>query len=203
MNQEEQRMKGAHHIICALTLFAASGAAMADQVIYTLVSDFVEAKSKFGKDVGGATWTETDEEGSLFGRVFGGLGVRPADGGPHLTIKLPVKVEAGEGTSNGKQWIAWARMMEPEALFTGNLANSMFFRMSADGSNWTPDQRGAQDLLWNDPGGSKNNLLFPESANGVDSLLTSAERRICCGTTQAARRTTCCSRNPLTVSIRS
>jgi hypothetical protein len=30
-------------------------------------------------------------------------------------------------------------------------------------------------LLWNDPGGSKNDLLFPDSINGVDSIFTDLE----------------------------
>ena len=44
--------------------------------------------------------------------------------------------------------------------------------MSPDGNNWTPQSRGTSGLLWNDPGGAKNTLLFPASINGVDSIFT-------------------------------
>ena len=145
----------------------------ADQVIYVAVSDFDPNLSAFDEDVAGNTWTETEQEGALFGTAYGAPGDNNQDAaGPHLVIKLPEPVKAGEATDDGKTWIAWARMYEPEALVTGNNYNSIFFRMSPDAKNWTPESRATTNLLWNDPGGSKNTLLFPNSINGVDSILT-------------------------------
>jgi hypothetical protein len=145
----------------------------ADQVIYVKVADFDPDLSAFEEDVAGNTWVETEDEGALFGTAYGGPGDNNRDAaGPHLVIKLPEPVRTGEATSDGKTWIAWARIYEPGSLKTGNLNNSIFFRMSPDASNWTPQNRGTNDLLWNDPGGSKNSLLFPDSINGVDSIFT-------------------------------
>jgi hypothetical protein len=155
-------------LFCLVSLFSAR----ADQVIYVRVADFDTALSAFDKDVAGNRWVETEEEGALFGTAYGAPGDNNRDTeGPHIVIKLPVPVKPGESTQDGKTWIAWARMYEPGSLKTGNLNNSMFFRMSPDAKNWTPQNRGG-DLLWNDPGGSKNNLLFPDSINGVDSIFT-------------------------------
>jgi len=147
--------------------------ALADQVIYVKVSDFDPELSAFDEEVAGNTWVETEEDGSLFGVAYGGSGDNNQDAaGPHLVIKLPESVKAGESTDDGETWIAWARMFEPGSLKTGNLNNSIFLRMSPDAKNWTPQNRGSNDLLWNDPGGSKNNLLFPDCINGVDSIFT-------------------------------
>jgi hypothetical protein len=151
----------------------------ADQAIYVKVSDFDAKKSQFNVDVAGNEWVETKEEGTLFGVAYGAPGDNNQDNaGPYLVIKLPLRVKAGEATENGKKWIAWARMYEPGALKTGNLNNSIFFRMSPDAKNWTPPNRASTDLLWNDPGGAKNNLLFPDSINGVDSIFTDVGDRL-------------------------
>ena len=147
--------------------------AFADQIIYVKVSDFDPGLSAFDEDVAGNRWVETEEDGSLFGTAYGGPGDNNRDAaGPHLVIKLPDQVKVGESTDDGKTWVAWARMYEPGALATGNLNNSMFLRMSPDAKNWTPQNRGTNDLLWNDPGGARNDLLFPNSINGVDSIFT-------------------------------
>jgi hypothetical protein len=147
--------------------------ASADQVIYVKVSDFDPAKSAFDADVAGNKWIETEQEGALLGTAYGAPGDNNRDAaGPHLVIKLPEPVKAGESTGDGKKWIAWARLYEPEALVTGNLSNSFFFRMSPNVNDWTPAQRGTNDLVWNDPGGANNALLFPDSINGVDTLFT-------------------------------
>ena len=69
-------------------------------------------------------------------------------------------------------------MFEPGALKTGNLNNSIFFRMSPDAKKWTPEARGSNDLLWNDPAGSKNTLLFPKCINGVDSIFTDVGEKL-------------------------
>lgn len=169
-------MKNLLCISIVIGLICAGFGAFADQVIYVLVSDFDPEKSAFDEDVAGNKWTETEEEGALFGTAYGGPGDNNRDAaGPHLVIKLPEKVKAGESTDDGKTWIAWARMYEPGSLVTGNLNNSIFFRMSPDGKNWTPQNRGTNDLLWNDAAGSKNTLLFPDCINGVDSIFTDVE----------------------------
>ena len=160
-------------ILSLLSGLMIAASALADQVIYVKVSDFVPAKSKFETDVGGNQWVETNEPGALFGTAYGGPGGNiPANGGPHLTIKLPVDVKPGEATSNGKDWVAWARLYEPESLNTGNLANSMFLHVGPNGSDWTPDQRGSADLLWNDVAGANNALLFPDAIDGIDAVFT-------------------------------
>ncbi|MFC1717011.1 hypothetical protein ACFL6S_25305 [Candidatus Poribacteria bacterium] len=147
--------------------------ASADQFIYVKVADFDPELSAFDEAVAGNTWTETEQEGALFGTVYGGPGDNNMDAaGPHLVIKLPEPVKAGESTDDGKTWIAWARMFHPEALVTGNNSNSIFLRMSPDANSWTPQSRGTTQLLWNDPAGAQNTLLFPNSINGVDSILT-------------------------------
>ena len=87
----------------------------ADQVIYVEVSQFDPALSQFGVEVLGNTWVETPEDGAINGTAFGAPGDNnhASDGGrPALVIKLP-NVNAGEGTSDGKTWIAWARMLVP------------------------------------------------------------------------------------------
>lgn len=147
--------------------------AHADQVIYVKVSDFDPDLSAFDVDVAGNKWMETEEEGALFGTAYGAPGDNNQDAaGPHLVIKLPEPVKSGESTADGKIWVAWARLYEPEALVTGNLSNSIFLRMSPDANNWTPAGRASTQLLWNDPGGANNTLLFPDCINGVDSLFT-------------------------------
>ena len=120
-------------VVCFVCLgFGAS----ADQIIYVKVSSFDPALSAFDKDVAGNRWVETEEDGSLFGTAYGAPGDNNRDAaGPHLAIKLPDQVKAGESTDDGKTWVAWARMYEPGALVTGNLNNSMFLRMSPDAKN--------------------------------------------------------------------
>ena len=159
--------------VLAMLFALATVSVYADQVIYVRVADFDPGLSEFEEDVAGNEWVATEEEGALFGTAYGGPGDNNRDAaGPSLVIKLTVPVKAGEATADGMKWIAWARMYEPGALKTGNLNNSIFFRTSADAKGWTPKDRGTNDLLWNDPGGAKNDLLFPEAINGVDSIFT-------------------------------
>lgn len=166
-------MKSSIGVVIITCLICMGFGVFADQVIYVKVSDFDPDSSAFDEDVAGNRWVETEQDGALFGTVYGAPGDDNKDAaGPHLVIKLPEQVGAGESTDDGKTWIAWARMYEPGSLLTGNLNNSIFFRMSPNGSNWTPASRGAGDLLWNDVAGSKNTLLFPECINGVDGILT-------------------------------
>ena len=166
-------MRSALASACMLVAVSLGGRAVADQVIYVKVSDFNPAKSKFDQDVGGNRWVETEEPGALFGTAYGGPGGNiPANGGPYLTIQLPEDVKSGEATSDGKDWVAWGRLYEPESLNSGNLANSMFLRMGPDGSDWTPDQRGSTALLWNDVDGADNALLFPDAIDGIDAVFT-------------------------------
>jgi len=147
--------------------------ASADQFIYLKVSDFDPTLSAFDEDVAGNRWVETQDEGALFGTAYGAPGDNNKDAaGPRLVIKLPEPVKAGEATDDGKKWIAWARLFEPESLVTGNEYNSFFFRMSPDAKSWTPAQRASTALLWNDAGAANNTLLFPDSVNGVDVLFT-------------------------------
>jgi hypothetical protein len=147
--------------------------ASADQVIYVKVADFDPDLSTFDEDIAGNRWIEEEQEGALFGTVFGAPGDNNKDAaGPYLVIKLPEQVKAGESTNDGKTWIAWARMYEPGALVTGNENNSIFFRMSPDAKTWTPAARASTDLVWNDVGGTQNSLLFPDCINGVDGIFT-------------------------------
>ena len=147
--------------------------ASADQVIYVKIADFDPDLSAFDEDVAGNKWVEEDQDGALFGTVYGAPGDNNRDAaGPHLVIKLPERVKAGESTDDGKTWIAWARMYEPGSLVTGNENNSIFFRMSPNGNSWTPAGRGTNDLLWNDVGGTNNSTLFPDVINGVDGIFT-------------------------------
>ncbi len=158
-------------IIVFLFCLAFSLSVWSDQMIYVRMSDFDPALSEFNEEVAGNTWVETEQEGSLFGTAYGAPGDNNRDAvGPYLIIKLPKPVGNGESTDDGKTWIAWARLYEPGALLTGNLNNSMFFRMSPDAKNWTPPAHGA--LIWNDPWGNNNTFLFPDSINGVDSIFT-------------------------------
>lgn len=148
----------------------------ADQVIYVGLWDFDQALSQFGVEVKGNTWTRTVEDGALSGTAFGGPGDNnhSADlGEPYLVIKLPIDVEAGESTADGKTWAAWARLYEPEAIVTLDNYNSFFLRTSTDAENWTPATRGDTALRWNDPG-----AMFPDSINNVDVLFTSVGDRL-------------------------
>ena len=166
-------MKSVISVVIIAFLICLGLGASADQVIYVKVSDFDPDLSAFDEDVAGNRWIEEDQEGALFGTVYGAPGDNNRDAaGPHLVIKLPDAVAQGESTDDGKTWIAWARMYEPGSLVTGNLNNSMFFRMSSDAKSWTPAARGTNDLVWNDVGGSKNSLLFPDCINGVDGIFT-------------------------------
>lgn len=173
LNSLQVKLFGRIIIACLFGSIGLVAPVHADQVIYVRVADFDPALSAFGVEVAGNIWVETQEEGALFGTAYGAPGDNNKDPvGPHLVIKLPTPVEPGEATSDGKTWDAWARMYLPGALFTGNLNNSMFFRTSPDAKKWTPSDRGSSDLLWNDPGGKNNTLLFPDLVNGVDSLFT-------------------------------
>jgi len=123
-------------VISILLCLIAGLCAYADQVIYIEVSQFDPALSQFGVDVKGNTWVETPEDGAIDGTAFGAPGDNNhgSDGGePRLVIKLP-NVNAGEGTADGKTWIAWARMFVPMSAgdFTNDAANSFFLRTSTD-----------------------------------------------------------------------
>ncbi len=153
--------------------FCISFFALADQIIYVEMSDFIPAMSQFNVEVKGNKWVETQEEGAIEGTAFGAPGDNNsnADGGdPYLVIKLPVSVRAGESTTDGKKWDGWARLFEPEMLVTGNNYNSFFLRTSTDAKNWTPQKRGDTSLVWNDAG--FGNLLFPACVDGVDVVFT-------------------------------
>ena len=116
-------MKSSIRISIIIGLVCLGFRVSADQFIYVRVSDFDPALSAFDEDVAGNIWTETEQEGALFGTVYGAPGDNNRDAaGPHLVIKLPEAVKAGESSDDGKTWIAWGRMFEPEALVTGNLA---------------------------------------------------------------------------------
>jgi hypothetical protein len=164
-------------IVAGLLLFLLMASyTHADQVIYVGVWDLDPALSQFGVEIKGNTWTQTIEDGALSGTAFGGPGDNNhgSDGGePYLVIKLPVDVKAGESTSDGKTWAAWARLYEPEAIVTLDQYNSFFLRASTDAKNWTPSTRGDTSLRWNDPG-----AMFPASINNVDVLLTSVGERL-------------------------
>ena len=141
--------------------------AYADQVIYIEVSQFDPELSQFGVAVKGNEWIEAPEDGAINGTAFGGPGDNNQgnDGGePYLVIKVPIPVKAGEGTPDGNNWAAWARMLQPQALITANDFNSFFLRTSTDAKNWTPAARGDTALRWNDPG-----AMFPASINGSDT----------------------------------
>ena len=146
--------------------------AYADQIIYVEISQFDPALSEFGVEVLGNTWMETPEDGAINGTAFGAPGDddHGAGGGkPALVIKLP-NVNAGEGTSDGKTWIAWARMLVPKSAgdFTNESGNSFFLRTSTDATNWTPETGGDTSLRWNDIG----------DIDGVNSILTDVGDRL-------------------------
>jgi hypothetical protein len=163
-------------VISFLVCLVISLYAYADQIIYVEISQFDPALSEFGVEVLGNTWVETIEDGAINGTAFGAPGDNDhgAGGGrPALVIKLPVNVEAGEGTSDGKTWAAWARLYMPEAIVTVDQYNSFFMRSSTDAENWTPATGGDTALRWNDPG-----AMFPDSINGVDIILTDVGERL-------------------------
>jgi len=147
----------------------------ADQVIYVEVSDFSPALSQFGQEVAGNKWVETEEEGALFGTIFGSPGDNnhaAAPGEPYLVIKLPKPVNKGE-SSKDAPWAAWGRFLmstlDP-VDGTDDGPNSFYLRMSTDAKTWTPENRGDTTLRWNDP--EHPDATFPGVVNGVDVILT-------------------------------
>jgi len=175
--EEVFRLKYGKFFVLSFLLCLITGMyAYADQVIYIEISQFDPGMSEFGVDVLGNTWVETIEDGAINGTAFGAPGDNDhgAGGGrPALVFKVPVDVKAGEGTSDGKTWAAWARFYMPEALITVDGFNSFFMRSSTDAENWTPATGGDTALRWNDVG-----AMFPASINGVDILLTDVGERL-------------------------
>ncbi len=146
----------------------------ADQVIYIEMSQFDPAMSEFGVDVLGNMWVETIEDGAINGTAFGAPGDNDhGAGGGKPALVFTTTVKAGEGTSDGKTWVAWARFLMPEALNTADGFNSFFMRSSTDATNWTPETGGDTSLRWNDVG-----AMFPDSINGVDILITDVGERL-------------------------
>lgn len=144
----------------------------ADQVIYVAIGNFDPGLSQFGVEVKGNTWGEFEQEGSLYGTSFGGPGDNNhgSDGGePFLVVKLPVNVQAGESTADGKVWDAWARVYVPEALNTIDQYNSFFLRVSPDAKSWIPGTGGSTALRFNDPG-----ITFPTGWPAEGLLFTDA-----------------------------
>ncbi len=165
-------MKKFLYIVVFASILIVSFSAYPAQVIYVEIDSFDPALSQFGIEVKGNTWVKTQEKGAINGTAFGAPGNNDhaaRAGEPYLIIKLPVKVNAGESTKDGKKWAAWARLYQPQAVIDATNYNSFFLRTSADAKNWTPTTRGDTSLRWNDPG-----AMFPDSVNGVDILFTDA-----------------------------
>ena len=166
-------------MIAVLTLCLSMGGLFvyAEQYIYVEVSDFKPALSQFGEEVAGNMWVETEEEGALFGTIFGSPGDNDhaaAPGEPYLVIKLPKRVEKGE-SSKDVPWAAWGRFLmptlaPPEKGGTDDGPNSFYLRMSPDAETWTPENRGDNALRWNDP--EHPDAIFPDVVNGEDVILT-------------------------------
>lgn len=155
----------------ALLLVSFSFITIADQIIYVDVANYIPADSQFGVEVKGNTWITVADENAIGGKAFGGPGDNnhANDGGePYLVAKLPVQVNAGESTADGKTWAAWARLYVPQAVIDPREFDSFFLRTSPDAKTWTPETRGDSSLRWNDPGG-----VFPAClVNNPDVLVT-------------------------------
>ena len=138
----------------ALLLVGISSIAIADQVIYLDVANFIPGDSQFGVEVKGNTWIEVDDPDALHGNAFGGPGDSnyTADGGdpflvaePFLVIAFPEKVKAGESTADGKTWVPWARMRVPATQ------NSFYWQVSSDKTTWKHEII-TNAIRWNDDG---------------------------------------------------
>ena len=147
-----------------------------DQIIYMEVSSFDPALSQFGIDVKGNMWVEKPEDGAINKTAFGAPG-NNCGGEPYLVFKLP-KVKAGESTTDGKTWAAWARLYIPYMLVNGNNVNSFLLRMSADGENWIPQTRGNRAIFWNDPMGESFMGQFPSNIPNDLTILTDVGTRL-------------------------
>jgi hypothetical protein len=128
-------------------LFIGVSSAIADQVIYVAVNEFIPADSQFGVDVDGNTWIKTDDADVLV-RAFGDPGDNDRDaakppGAPFLVLRLPEPVEGGESTADGREWVPWARMRVKTDK------NSFFWQVSTDKVNWKPADNDSPNR-WND-----------------------------------------------------
>lgn len=157
--------------VIALLLMSFSFITIADQVIYVDVGNYIPAASQFGNEVKGNEWITIVDENAIGGRAFGGPGDNNHandDGKPYLAAKLPVQVNPGESTADGKTWAAWARLYVPQAVIDPREFDSFFLRTSPDAKTWTPETRGDSSLRWNDPGG-----VFPAClVDNPDVLVT-------------------------------
>jgi len=127
--------------------------ASADQVIYASLSSYIPADSQFGVEIKGNRWVEVADPSALGGKAFGGPGDSDytADGGepflvaePYLVVKLPINVEPGESTADGKVWIPWARMRVPADQ------NSFYWQVSTGRPfQWKPEII-TNEIRWND-----------------------------------------------------
>ncbi len=89
-----------------------------------------------------------------------------ADAGvPFLVYKLPVAVNAGESSDDGKTWQIWVRM------FLRSDRNSFFWQMSDDGVNWEPAANTTQNR-WNDDAlNSSNKWYWQDHVTGNDGAV--------------------------------
>lgn len=115
--------------------FVLGTVASADQMICIAATDFIVASSDLG-DIGGNIWQEIADTDGLRGVSMVAPGPGSTDGAvarPWLVYELPVDVQAGESTSDGKTWQIWHHLR----IVTDS--NSFYWQLSSDGAAWLPD----------------------------------------------------------------
>ena len=122
-----------HMLALALSAtFVLGTVASADQMICIAATDFIVASSDLG-DIGGNIWQEIADTDGLRGVSMVAPGPGSTDGAvarPWLVYELPVDVQAGESTSDGKTWQIWHHLR----VVTDS--NSFYWQLSSDGAAW-------------------------------------------------------------------